>query len=140
MEQSTVGVAAEPEKPTAGFIMSVISGVFILLGGLVQLSIALAASKILSFIGVNDAGLVAASSVGVVIGVVVIALGVVMRSRPRQHLAFGAAIIVLSFVSFYTSFFGGFLIGAVLGIVGGALGVAHKPGETASKRPEVRNV
>lgn len=140
MAQSTAEVAAELEKPTAGFVLSVIAGVFILLGGLVQLAVALAASTLLSFIGVSGAGFVAASSIGVIIGLAVIVLGVVMRMRPRQHLAFGAVIIVLSVVSFYTSFFGGFLIGAILGIIGGALGVAHNPERAASGSAQVRNV
>lgn len=117
----------EVEKPTAAFILSVIAGIFLTIGGLLQLGLALAASVLLSFIGLSGAGLVAVAVVGVIIGIAVISLGALLYVRPREHVVLGVLVLVLSIVGVYTSFFGGFAIGLILGIVGGALGIAHKP-------------
>ncbi len=114
-------------KPNAAFILSVIGGVFIVLGGFLLLALAVIASTLLSFIGLSGAGLVATAAIGVVVGFAVIVSGVLMHSKPESHVALGALVLVLSIVSFYTSFYGGFVVGAILGIVGGALCIAHKP-------------
>ncbi|MEV2278029.1 DUF6114 domain-containing protein [Nocardiopsis sp. NPDC049922] len=58
---------------------------------------------------------------GTLIGVLLIAIGVLAWLQPAQHTFFGLVGLLLALVSFVTSNFGGFVIGMLLGIVGGSL-------------------
>ena len=64
---------------------------------------------------------------GTLIGVLLIAIGVLSWLQPVQHTFFGVVGLLLALVSFVTSNFGGFVIGMLLGIVGGALVFAWGP-------------
>lgn len=55
------------------------------------------------------------------VGVLLVALGVLVWVQPQHRLFYGILTILLALVSFLTSNLGGFLLGMLLGIVGGAL-------------------
>jgi hypothetical protein len=65
---------------------------------------------------------------GLIIGLVILALGVALRTSGRQRPAIGTAVIVLSFLSFLDGA-NGFFVGALLGLLGGLLAI------TSSGRP-----
>ena len=119
------------EKPTAATVLSIIGGVFILLGGLVLLAFAELLQFLLVFSGesiaMDDPVLVVRifAAIGLVIGIVIIAGGVMMYSRPASSTAWGVIILVLSLVSILAT--GGFILGLILALIGGALGIAFKP-------------
>lgn len=110
-------------KPTTAFVLSLLAGIFILLGGL-------AFAALGGFFGTffPVAGIVFVT-IGLAAGVIVLLGAIMMYVEPRQHVAWGIIVLVLSIVSLFTSL-GGFLVGMILGIVGGALAIAWHP-ETA---------
>lgn len=69
------------------------------------------------------------------IGLLLIACGLLLWFQPVQRSFFGIAAVLLSLASFVTSNFGGFVIGMLLGLVGGSLGFAWTPHRPASAEP-----
>jgi hypothetical protein len=67
----------------------------------------------------------AISIVSLMCGVIVVIMAVLLRSRPHEHLIWGALIVAFSAVSFVGM--GGYFVGATLGIVGGALALTYRP-------------
>ncbi|WP_017605774.1 DUF6114 domain-containing protein [Nocardiopsis alkaliphila] len=101
-------------------------GGLLLLAAGVELLVAPAAqSLILPIDLIIYAGIAGVS--GTLIGVLLIAIGVLSWLQPAQHTFFGVVGLMLALVSFVTSNFGGFVIGMLLGIVGGALVFAWGP-------------
>jgi hypothetical protein len=112
------------EKPTAGFVLSLIGGIFILLGGLLWISV----GAIIGSLGLGDFGMgpTILGAVGVIMALLVMIGGVMMYMRPQQHLMWGVIVLVFTIVSVPFSFFG-LLIGFILGLIGGILGIVFKP-------------
>ena len=69
---------------------------------------------------------------GVLIGVLLIAAGIVLWVNPMHRVFYGIAGIVLGIVSFPASNLGGFVLGMLLAIIGGALAFAWVPAEPDS--------
>jgi hypothetical protein len=69
---------------------------------------------------------------GVLIGVLLIAAGIVLWVNPAHRVFYGIAGIVLGIVSFPASNLGGFLLGMLLAIIGGALAFAWVPADPES--------
>jgi hypothetical protein len=69
---------------------------------------------------------------GVLIGVLLIAAGVVLWVNPTHRVFYGIAGIVLGIISFPASNLGGFVLGMLLAIIGGALAFAWVPAEPGS--------
>ncbi len=125
------------EKPTAAMVLSVIGGVFILLGGIVFLVLASIFEGLLGGFGqiptdggTVDPGVVTAAVqtlaiIGIVVGLLVIVFGVLMYVKPAQAKIFGALVLVLSIVSWFGG--AGFFLGLILGLIGGILGLVWKP-------------
>lgn len=123
------------ERPTGGFVLSLIGGLIILLVGAL---LYVAASFFSLFIGAASSagatttGLVGISMtigtmgiIGVVCGLLVMVFGILMFVMPKYHLIWGVLVLVLSLVSILG--LGGFILGMILGIVGGILGIVFKP-------------
>jgi hypothetical protein len=66
---------------------------------------------------------------GVLIGILLIAAGIVAWVHPAHRVFYGIAGIVLGVVSFPASNLGGFLLGMLLAIIGGALAFAWVPAD-----------
>ncbi len=118
------------EKPTAAMVLSVIGGLFILLGGVIYLWIAEFLQSLLLLSGETLAvdpttWVQIIGVIGIVIGIIIIVGGVMMYSRPASSTAWGVIILVLALVSILAS--GGFFLGLILGLVGGILGIVFKP-------------
>ena len=69
---------------------------------------------------------------GVLIGILLIAAGVVLWVNPMHRVFYGIAGIVLGIISFPASNLGGFVLGMLLAIIGGALAFAWVPAEPGS--------
>ena len=69
---------------------------------------------------------------GVLIGILLIAAGIVLWVNPTHRVFYGIAGIVLGIVSFPASNLGGFVLGMLLAIIGGALAFAWVPAEPES--------
>jgi uncharacterized protein DUF6114 len=103
-------------------------GLLLLLAGLELLLIPLGgdlghgAIKLVIYIGIGGV-------FGVLIGLLLIAAGIMIWVNPLHRVFYGIAGIVLGIVSFPTSNLGGFFIGMLLAMVGGAIAFAWEPGE-----------
>ena len=103
-------------------------GLLILLAGLELVLIPLGgdlghgAIKLVIYIGIGGV-------FGVLIGLLLIAAGIMIWVNPLHRVFYGITGIVLGIVSFPTSNLGGFFIGMLLAMVGGAIAFAWEPGE-----------
>jgi hypothetical protein len=131
------------QRPQIAFILSLIGGILIFLGGGVS-------SMWFMFGGFGIGGMMGGFSGmmggfqgmmgslgipfgfisglflrGLVSGVLVMIGALMLNTRPTEHTAWGIIILVFSAISILGM--GGFLVGAILGIVGGALAISWKP-------------
>ena len=128
------------EKPTAGFVLSLIGGIIIFLVGLAIIAIAAMVNAIAGSSGVPfptfsplTMGLETIGIIGAVTGLLVIVGGVMMYVRPQQHAIWGVLVLVISIVSILGG--GGFILGLILGLVGGILGIVFKPSPAMAMAP-----
>jgi len=126
------------EETNGAFLLSLIGGVLILIGGFVVLGLALIGSFGMPFTGymmghmegymMGGFGLLGwlsyvAALIGIASGIIVLYGAFTLRSRPKERTTWGALILAFSLISLLGS--GGFLIGAILGILGGVLALAE---------------
>lgn len=131
-------------RPVAGFVLSLMAGVLILVGGVAMLDYPSGPSGGMmghydSMMGsyggnmmVGYYGMVQSfggwfygfAIIGIIAGVLVLFSAIMMYDRPRQVATWGAVILVFSVVSFFDA--GGFFVGAALGIVGGILALTWR--------------
>ncbi len=111
------------EKPTAAFVLSLIGGIFVILGALLWISIGAFLSFLSLGIGLNTTMM---GVLGLIFGLIVIVGGVMMYTKPQQHVMWGAIVLILAIVSIPFSF-AGLLIGFILALIGGILGLVFKP-------------
>ena len=110
-------------------------GLLLVLAGLELLALPLTgvfihgAIKLVIYIGIGGV-------FGVLIGVLLIAAGIVVWVNPTHRVFYGIAGIVLGIISFPASNLGGFLLGMLLAIVGGALAFAWVPADPESVAAE----
>jgi Family of unknown function (DUF6114) len=106
-------------------------GLLLVLAGLELLALPLSgvlahgAIKLVIYIGIGGV-------FGVLIGILLIAAGIVLWVNPTHRVFYGIAGIVLGIVSFPASNLGGFVLGMLLAIIGGALAFAWVPAEPGS--------
>lgn len=131
------------EKSTAAFILSLVGGVFIILGGGMM---TLMGSWLGNFgagmmgrygglggmMGTGGFGMMqysfgAMGVVGVILGAIVIVSAFMLNSKPEQHQIWGALIVLFSVLSILGGAMGGFGIGLVLGLIGGVLAITWNP-------------
>lgn len=110
------------EKPTAAFVLSLIGGIFGLLGALVWLAL----GAFLAFFPTFGLGVTLLGVIGVLFSIIMMLGGVMMYTKPEQHVMWGAIVLIMSIVSIPFTF-AGLIIGFILGLVGGILGLVFKP-------------
>ena len=112
-----------PSKPVAAFALSLVAGVFILLGSVVMSMFAL------GFPGMMMGGMMVPwmlgsvpvlVAFGIASGIMVILGAVMLYTRSAENHLWGAIILAFSLVSILGSM-GGLLVGLVLGMLGGIL-------------------
>ncbi len=128
--------------PVAAFVLSLIGGVLILIGGIVS-------SMWFMYGGYGMGGMMGGFGgmmggyqgmmggfgvpfgfmgglwlIGLVAGTLVIIGALMLNARPAEHTAWGTIILVFSIISFIGM--GGFFIGAILGIAGGAMALSWR--------------
>lgn len=105
------------EKPKAAFVLSLISGIIVLVVGFILMIIY--HTFIFSLIS------------GVIWGILIILGAVMLYSRPQQHKTWSIIVLVFSFLSLFSTV-GGLYIGFILGLAGGIMGILWKPSQIAS--------
>jgi hypothetical protein len=118
-----------PKKPNGAMILSILGGLFILLGGLLIFVLFNLVGGFASFIPGTAGALSAGKALGIgglLSGLVAMVLGVLVRVKPNLHAVIGIILVVIAFSSFVTAA-GGFVIGFLLTLVGGILALLYKP-------------
>jgi len=123
------------DKPTAAMVLSLIGGIFVIIGG-----------AFIAFIGsligsLNVAGSGSASStalalgiVGVIMGLIMVVGAFMMYSKPTSAKMWGVIVLILSIISWVTAA-GGLFIGFLLGLIGGILALTFKPAMAPGAMP-----
>ncbi|HEV2118793.1 MAG TPA: DUF6114 domain-containing protein [Candidatus Bathyarchaeia archaeon] len=120
------------DRPTAAFILSLVGGLIILVTGVLVGVIFLVVG---TYLGGPPFLSVFWGLLGILIGIPVIIGAVMMYVNPKNHVAWGVAVIVFSLASYITASLGGFLIGLLLGLIGGILGAIWNPPSISTSFP-----
>jgi len=127
------------EKPTAAFVLSLIGGILILLGGIVGAIIGIiggAAISIIPGFGWLGGLIVILGFLGLIFGIIVIIGAVMINSGEKDKVRTGSILVLIfSILSLFVGGTGGFVIGFILGLVGSILGLTWKPAEAPPPPP-----
>ncbi len=145
------------KKPTAAFVLSLLAGIFIILGGAMRYMMSSLIGSYGSYGGFGGmmggyggygwfGGMMNGYNgygygmmrglgfmfglmgiLGLVFGVIVIISALMLNRRPHEHTTWGILILVFSVLSVFGSMMGGFSIGVLLGLIGGVLAITWKP-------------
>ena len=125
------------ERPTAAFVLSLVGGVFYILGGAFIAFLATVVGSLASLVGAGYLGLgiVGLGTIGLVSGIVILVGAVMMNSSDKSKVRTGS-ILVLVFTLVGAAFtIGGFFIGFILALIGAILGLTWKPSATMPPPP-----
>ncbi len=131
------------DKPVAAFILSLLGGIFILLGAFVMSMFAFGTGNMMGMMGMmgmmnvtmsGSSGVMAMmmgysfafAIVGLASGALVILGSVMLYNRPSESQIWSAVILAFSLLSILGSM-GGFMVGLVMGVLGGTFGLVWKP-------------
>jgi hypothetical protein len=139
------------EKPTAAFVLSLIAGLLIVLGGAVRSMIGFywfggmmgsfwgRRGGMMGYPGFGMMGFGMMGGLGFMIGIVGLVFGVLiivsalmLNGKPDGHMTWGTLIVIFSALSVFGGM-GGFGIGLILGLIGGVLAITWKPTQTQPK-------
>jgi hypothetical protein len=143
------------ERPTAAFILSLLGGIFILLGGGMRSLFGFGGWGMMGNYGgygyggyrgwggmmsgypgygygMMGIGFGAFGILGLIFGAIVIVSAIMLNRKPEQHSTWGILIVLFSVLSMLGGAMGGFGLGLVLGLIGGILAIIWKP--TLSKK------
>ncbi len=143
-QKSIVAPIVSDFRPLAGFIVSLMAGVLILVGGVSMLGYSSGPYTGMmgsygGMMGGFGGGMMsgyypmmqgfggwfyAFAVLGIAAGILVLLGAIMMYGRPREAAMWGALVLGFSVVSFFGA--GGFFIGAVLGILGGILALTWR--------------
>ena len=127
---------AERERPTAAFLLSLVGGIFILVGGAMSMFGLFGFGGMMwGFRGMmgyrygmmGGLGFGVFGILGLIFGAIVIISAFMLNSKPHEHSTWGTVIVIFSVLSIFGSAMGGFGVGLILGIIGGILGITWKP-------------
>lgn len=108
------------KRPIAAFVLSLIGGLFILLGGLFE-------GTIFAVFGSFLPGFTSLAVVSYLVGILSVVFAILLVAAPSMKSAWGALLIVMAVLSLVFSALGGFVIGFILTLVGGILAITFKP-------------
>ncbi|HKM75871.1 MAG TPA: DUF6114 domain-containing protein [Candidatus Bathyarchaeia archaeon] len=145
------------KRPTAAFVLSLLAGIFILLGGGMRYMMSSLIGSYGGYGGMMGGyggfgwfggmmngyngyngygygmmrglgyGFGLLGILGLVFGIIVIISALMLNNRPKEHMTWGILIVVFSVLSVFGSMMGGFGIGLLLGLIGGVLAITWKP-------------
>jgi hypothetical protein len=105
------------EKPTTAFIVSLIGGIFVLLGGVVWAAIG-------TVVAIFTLGVGFLLYVFLLFGITIIAGSVALNNNPRSAHAWGIVIIILGIISLFGVITA---LGGIISIAGGAVALSWNP-------------
>ena len=130
-----------PEPPIGPFVLSLVAGVLILLGAVMPLVFMGSFDGMWDTMGDSGGGGILFSDsppvlriIGLGLGGVVLYGAFMLNSRPKQHVTWGALVLIFATLSPFGAM-GGFGIGMLAGIVGGAWAIAWRPTSAKPSTP-----
>lgn len=142
----------DEERPTTAFVLSLVGGVFILLGGgMMSMFGSFGFGGMMGLGGMGGmmgpgmmgypgygmmgwAGFGFFGILGLVFGAIIIISAIMLNSKPHEHTTWGILIVLFSVLSIFGGAMGGFGVGLILGLIGGVLAITWKPIETQIKK------
>ena len=141
---------SQTAEPTVAFILSLIGGIFILLGGGMMSMMGSFGYGMMNGYGSYSGygGMMGGYGwgygpgfgmmrgygyfgifglVGILFGIAVIVGAVMLHHNPAEHSKWGLIILIFSILSIFGSAMGGFGVGLILGVIGGILALTWKP-------------
>ena len=109
--------------PSTAYTLSLIAGIFVILGGLLMAVI----GAVFTFFALGVGAI--AGVIGLVWGIIILYGANKLRAQPEQHVTWGVIILVFSLIS-WVGGLGGLLIGFLLGLIGGILAITWQPPQT----------
>jgi hypothetical protein len=126
------------ERPTAAFVLSLIEGIFILIGSLIVSTLAGVvggAMMLIPFLGGFGALLIFLGILGVILGIIIIIGAIMINSGDPSRVRIGSILVLIfSILSLFTTN-GGFIVGFILALIGSILGLVWKPSERRAGAP-----
>ncbi len=126
---------------TTAFILSLVGGLIIVIGGVVQTLLLFLGSyggiyygmgpgmmSSYGFYGYGAGWMTALSLIALAFGVIVVIGAIMLNARPTEHLTWAVIILIFSIASLVGM--GGYFIGAVLGLAGGAIALSYRRPES----------
>ncbi|HTW56446.1 MAG TPA: DUF6114 domain-containing protein [Thermoplasmata archaeon] len=109
-------------RPVPAIVLTFVGGLFVILGGVFVAALGtvlalLGHSSIIFYLGLLD-------------GLLLLAVAGLMAAVPRAHVVWGVLAIVLSVASLVVAL-GGFVVGFLLALIGGLLAIAWRPSKAA---------
>ena len=116
----------EVKKATAGFIVSLIGGILILINALIIVAAGSILAELESLTAGSEIASIAVTTLGAIglIFAILVIVGAILIYMPGKEVIGGILVLIFSILSIIIG--GGFIIGLILGIIGGALGIAKK--------------
>jgi hypothetical protein len=116
------------DKPTAAFALSLIGGIFILIGGILYIG----AASAIGFLGFGlGASVLAVLGVfGLICGILTILGAFWINSGEKDKVRNGSILVLIFSIFSWAGSFGGFFIGFLLGLIGAILGLTWKASTT----------
>jgi len=112
------------EKPTTAFILSLLGGIFVIIGGLIWAAVG---TLIAFFTGF---GLIL--YVFLIFGIIIVIGAAIMNSNPSSANMWGIVILILGIISLFGIITA---LGGLLAIIGGAFAIAWKPSTRTETSP-----
>jgi hypothetical protein len=123
------------QKPTAAFVLSLLAGIFIMIGGGVRIVMGALMRRYGAYRGMMGGfgfstlllrglgvGFRLIGILAVVFGIIVVVAALMLYVHPSGHVAWGLLILIFSILSVFGSLFG-----IVLGILGGIFAIIWHP-------------
>jgi hypothetical protein len=126
------------EKPGSAYGLSLVGGIFILLGGIVTLVFDVILGVGLSLFGLGGIGIVsiALGVLGLVWGILVLVGAEMMNSGDVGKVRTGSTLVLIFSILSWFGSIGGFVVGFILGLIGSIMGLAwHPSGQQYAQQP-----
>jgi len=121
------------DKPTAAFVLSLIGGIFIVLGGIFYIALGSAVGG-LGF-GLGGSIIAGLGVFGLICGFLTILGAVWINSGEKGKVRNGAILVLIFSILSWFGGAGGFFIGFLLGLIGAILGLTWNPPTMTSTAP-----
>jgi hypothetical protein len=118
------------EKPTTAFALSIIAGLFIILGGIIPALLGSIIGSLISLIPfINGLGglIVAVGMIGLIWGIIVFIGALMINSGDIGRVRIGSILVLIFSILSWFGASGGFVLGFLFGLIGGIMGLAWHP-------------